>query len=415
MNQTAPGEKIRALQEKGVRIPAPMSIEIAPDVNIDRISGNGVTLHSGCRLSGAATFIGPGVTLGEEAPMTVDSCQLGRGVRLKGGFAQKTVFLEGAQAGSGAHLREGTIFEEEASCAHTVGLKQTILLPFVTLGSLINFCDVLMAGGTSRKDHSEVGSSYIHFNYTPNQDKATASLLGNVPEGVMLDKRPIFLGGQGGLVGPSRLAFGTVVAAGTLMRKDEATEGRLHFGGGLRAGSVAAPEGIYQNVTRIVKNNIHYMGNLLALTAWTHQVRSQFVGGAYPREVHEAHLANLALALAERVKRFCAFAEKLPASLALGMEKGTVPKDSSLAAQKREIVAQLEAFQSAMAELTAAQEEFRAPAPLVAAMDQEPGADYLATIRGLDEWHRSMGRKWLFDIVRKTEEMAARVFPLTYV
>jgi len=414
MNETEPGDKIRALLEKGVKIPAPMSIDIAPDVHIDRISGDGVTLHRGCRLSGEATYIGPGVTLGEEAPMTVDSCQLAKGVRLKGGFAQKTVFLEKAQAGSGAHLREGTVLEEEASCAHTVGLKQTILLPFVTLGSLINFCDVLMAGGTSRSDHSEVGSSYIHFNYTPNQDKATASLLGNVPEGVMLDKRPIFLGGQGGLVGPCHLAFGTVVAAGTLMRKDEEREGRLHFGGAMRAGSMAAPEGIYQNVNRIVKHNIHYMGNLLALTAWTRDVRSGFVGRAYPKEVHEGHMANLDGALSERMKRFRAFAEKLPASLALGVEKGTVPADSSLAVQKKEVMAHLSAFQDALQEFTAPDAQPRLPGPLAETLGQMPGAGYIESIHGLDEWHRSLGRDWLFDIVRQTEALAARHFPLTY-
>jgi hypothetical protein len=43
----------------------------------------------------------------------------------------------------------------------------------------------------NRKDHSEVGSSYIHFNYTPNQDKASASLLGDVPRGVMLREPPM--------------------------------------------------------------------------------------------------------------------------------------------------------------------------------------------------------------------------------
>ncbi|VVS95512.1 hypothetical protein [Desulfoluna spongiiphila] len=414
MNDTEPNEKIRALLDKGVTIPAPMSIDIAPDVHIDRISGDGVTLHRGCRISGESTYIGPGSILGEEAPMTVDSCQLAKGVRLKGGFAQKTVFLEKAQAGSGAHLREGTVLEEEASCAHTVGLKQTILLPFVTLGSLINFCDVLMAGGTSRKDHSEVGSSYIHFNFTPNQDKATASLLGNVPEGVMLDKRPIFLGGQGGLVGPCHLAFGTVVAAGTLMRKDEETEGRLHFGGAMRAGSVAAPEGIYQNVNRIVKHNIRYMGNLLALTAWTRDVRSAFVGRAYPKAVHEGHLANLEGALTERIKRFRAFAEKLPASLARGVEKGTVPADSSLAAQKQEVASELQAFEDALHAFTIPDAQPRLPGAFGEALDQMAGAGYIDSIHGLDDWHRTKGRDWLFDIVRRTEDMAARHFPLTY-
>ena len=80
-------------------------------------------------------------------------------------------------------MRRGTILEEHASCAHTVGLKQTILFPYVTLGSLINFCDCFMAGGTGPRNHSEVGSSYIHFNFSANQDKATASLLGMCPRG----------------------------------------------------------------------------------------------------------------------------------------------------------------------------------------------------------------------------------------
>ena len=121
--------------------------------------------------------------------------------------------------GLGAQVREGCLLEEEANGAHCVGLKQTILFPFVTLGSLINFCDCLMAGGTSRKDHSEVGSSYIHFNYTPDGDKTTASLFGDVPRGVMLEPaadlpgRPgrrgragaggLRHGGRGGL-GPAR-------------------------------------------------------------------------------------------------------------------------------------------------------------------------------------------------------------------
>jgi len=152
--------------------------------------------------------------IGAEAPVTIENCQLGRGVKLKGGYFSGAVFLDGSNMGSGAHVREGTILEEEASGAHAVGLKQTVLLPFVTLGSLINFCDILMAGGASRKDHSEVGSSYIHFNYTPNQDKATASLVGDVPRGVLLNQKSIFLGGQGGLVGPARIAYGCVIAAG---------------------------------------------------------------------------------------------------------------------------------------------------------------------------------------------------------
>ena len=165
--------------------------------------------------------------LGAEGPVTVDDCRLGPAVELKGGSFKKSVFLEKANMGLGAQVREACLLEEEANGAHCVGLKQTILFPFVTLGSLVNLCDCLMAGGTSRKDHSEVGSSYIHFNFTPDGDKTTPSLFGDVPRGVMLDQPAIFLGGQGGAVGPLRVGFGTVVAAGSVLRRDVLADGKL--------------------------------------------------------------------------------------------------------------------------------------------------------------------------------------------
>ena len=84
-----------------------------------------------------------------------------------------------------------------------------------------------MTGGTDRVNHSEVGSSYIHFNYTPDGDKCTPSLFGDVPRGVMLDQPPIFLGGQGGAAGPVRVGFGTVVVAGCILREDILEDQRL--------------------------------------------------------------------------------------------------------------------------------------------------------------------------------------------
>ncbi len=218
MTQMKLAVPVERLLARGVRMPNPFSVDVGEEVDPERISTNGVVLYTGTKISGAKTLISSGAKLGCEAPVTVADCRLGRGVELKGGFFKSSVFLDQANMGSGAQVREGCLLEEEANGSHTVGLKQTILFPFVTLGSLINFCDAFLAGGTSRKDHSEVGSSYIHFNYTPNQDKATASLLGDVPRGVMLREPPIFLGGQGGLVGPARIGFGTVIAAGSVWR-----------------------------------------------------------------------------------------------------------------------------------------------------------------------------------------------------
>ncbi|MGD9262241.1 MAG: protein GlmU, partial [Desulfobacterales bacterium] len=273
------------LIEKGVRIENPASIEIGPEVDIDRISGDGVVIYAGCKILGEDTLILRGSKIGYESPVTVDNCQIGPDVELKGGFFQKATFLAKAKAGLGSHVREATILEEQASIAHTVGLKHTILFPFVTLGSLINFCDCLMAGGTSRKNHSEVGSAYIHFNFTPSQDKATASLIGDVPLGVMLNQNPTFLGGQGGLVGPCRLGYGITVAAGTIVRKDEPRCDRLIFGGEGKGGNIPFTPGRHRNDKRIIVNNTIYIANLIALKQWYYKVRTLFISEGFPESL----------------------------------------------------------------------------------------------------------------------------------
>ena len=304
--------KIEKLIEKGVKISQPASVEIGDEVDVDRISADGVVIYAGCKIFGADTLILPGAKLGYEAPATVDNCQVGPEVELKGGYFKQAVFLEKARLGLGSHVREATILEEQAVIAHTVALKHTILFPFVTLGSLINFCDCLMAGGTSRKNHSEVGSSYIHFNFTPSQDKATASLIGDVPRGVMLNRQPIFLGGQGGLVGPCRLNFGITVAAGSIVRKDEFKEDRLIFGGEGKGGSVPFAPGKYQGNKRIIINNIIYIGNLIALQQWYRQVRTLFISERFPETLMLGLKKNIAAAIEERIKRLEAVCLKTP-------------------------------------------------------------------------------------------------------
>jgi bifunctional UDP-N-acetylglucosamine pyrophosphorylase / glucosamine-1-phosphate N-acetyltransferase len=263
-------DNINKLIQQGVTIPNPRSVTIGDEVDLGRIAEDGVTLYPGTRIFGASSFVGQGAQIGAEGPATIENCYIGQDVSLKGGYFSGAVFLRKAVCGLGSHVRQGTILEEEASIAHMVGLKQTILFPFVTLGSLINFCDCLMTGGTSRKNHSEVGSSYIHFNFTPNQDKATPSLLGDVPRGVMLNQSPIFLGGQGGLVGPCRIAYGTVLAAGTICRNDQLVEDHLVFGEKAHSGKIPYITGVYHGLKRILTNNILYIANLYALKCLRH-------------------------------------------------------------------------------------------------------------------------------------------------
>jgi UDP-N-acetylglucosamine/UDP-N-acetylgalactosamine diphosphorylase len=304
--------KIEKLIEKGVKINRPASVEIGDEVDIDRVSADGVVIYAGCKIFGPDTLILAGAKLGREAPVTVDNCQIGPEVELNGGYFNQAVFLEKARLGLGSHVREATILEEQAVIAHTVALKHTILFPFVTLGSLINFCDCLMAGGTSRKNHSEVGSSYIHFNFTPSQDKATASLIGDVPRGVMLNRQPIFLGGQGGLVGPCRLNFGITVAAGAIVRTDEIRENRLIFGREGKGGSIPFAPGKYRRDKRIIINNIIYIGNLIALQQWYRQVRTLFISKRFPESLMLGLKKNIQAAIEERIKRLEAVCLKTP-------------------------------------------------------------------------------------------------------
>jgi UDP-N-acetylglucosamine/UDP-N-acetylgalactosamine diphosphorylase len=166
------------------------------------------------------------------------------------------------------------LLEEEASTAHSVGLKQTILMSFVTLGSLINCCDCLISGGRSRSNHTEVGSGFIHFNFTPwgeNGDKATPSLIGGVPKGAFLREERIFLGGISGMIGPGRVEFGSLTVAGQVIRNDVSAN-RIH---GETQRHVDAPwdflpRGLFR--TRAVKN-LEYIGHLVALQSWYMHVR----------------------------------------------------------------------------------------------------------------------------------------------
>jgi len=98
---------ISALIEKGVKIPNPTSVEIGEEVNINLLSSEDVTIHSGCKIFGKKTLLMPGVKLGSRSPVTVKNCQLGKKVELKGGYFEGSTFLDSANMGDGAEVREG--------------------------------------------------------------------------------------------------------------------------------------------------------------------------------------------------------------------------------------------------------------------------------------------------------------------
>ena len=407
--------KIVRLMEKGVKIPNPYSVEIGKEVDINRISSNGIVLHSGTGIHGKKTLIASGSTLGYEAPVTIVNCQIGSRVELKGGFFKESVFLDKSNMACGAQVREGCLFEEEANGSHTVGLKQTILFPFVTLGSLVNFCDCFMAGGTSRKNHSEVGSSYIHFNYTPNQDKATASLIGDVPGGVMLNQPPIFLGGQGGLIGPARIGYGTVIAAGTVYRGNCPEGGKLLSGSKNETYEKEFYPGFYADIMNRVYNNICYLANLLALKQWYAHVRLPFFQAQeFGDELYEGAVEKLEMAIEERLKRFEALSEKMEISIEIGRKILKGKTGEKALRQQKEFLTNWqrikECFTEKMEE-TCALKERDSFLQIIRQKLQEEERNYIKVIQSLDMGASLTGSAWLQAIVDRITNNALDVIP----
>ena len=395
---------ITALIEKGVKIPNPSSVEIGEELNINLISSEDVTIHSGCKLFGKKTLIMSGVKLGSRAPVTIKNCQLGKNVELKGGYFEGSTFLDSANMGDGAEVREGCLLEEEANGAHTVGLKQTILFPFVTLGSIINFCDILMAGGTNRRNHSEVGSSYIHFNYTPNQDKATASLIGDVAYGVMLNQPPIFLGGQGGIVGPSRIGYNTVIAAGVIYRGDCPQGHKLLVSNYSQKTEMDFYPGLYWSIKRRVKNSVEYIANIIALRQWYLIVRSRFFQGSEMEKLlFKGALEKIDIILNERIKRFKQLASKMEKSIELYKSVKGNEVSNELIKQKRELLENTQKIENCFNECLPYSGDEKMKEEFLNNLDTT-NKDYITVIQNMTNGAKKAGTSWLLSIVENTRK-----------
>ena len=123
---------LKALEGKGVKIIDPRQVYVSPDVDLDRIY-QGSVLYPGARITGSRTLIGTGAKIGTEGPATVNSSVIGAEASIASGYVTECTLLPRAKAGANCHFRGGTLLEEEANTAHTVGLKQTVMMYGVTM------------------------------------------------------------------------------------------------------------------------------------------------------------------------------------------------------------------------------------------------------------------------------------------
>ena len=398
--------RVRALLQAGARIPRPESVVIGPEVRLEQIVARGLVLHPGTKISGERTVILEDTELGHEEPATLQNAVLGRGVKVQGGFVTDSVLLDGCEVRQGFHGREGCLLEEDTYFAHNVGLKMTIVLPFAVLGSLINFCDCLLAGGTSRKRHSEVGSGFIHFNFSPRGDKATPSIFGDVPRGVMLDQAPIFLGGLAGVVGPSRVGFGSVLAAGSVYRADY-DEDLLVLGERRRDGSTPFRARALGAIRAKVGKNIRYLGELAALWAWYRHVRPRLAGAdPLAQAVIAAGRRMVEANIDERLKQLDRFRDLVKECLP---EAGGVGSPAPLAGEWREFVGGWSAVRPVIENFRAIEGRGEHREAFCARL--APGRSYTAAIQALDGDDRRRGTAWLSSIRAELMERCRAVLP----
>jgi bifunctional UDP-N-acetylglucosamine pyrophosphorylase/glucosamine-1-phosphate N-acetyltransferase len=260
-----------------------------------------------------------------------------------------------------------------------------------------------------------VGSSYIHFNYTPNQDKATASLLGDVAQGVMLNQPPIFLGGQGGLVGPSRIGYQTVIAAGVIYRSDCPQGHKLLMGKEPQIDDLDFYPGLYWSIKRRVINCIEYIANIIALRQWYLNVRFNFYQGNNMEKIlYQGALEKLEIIFNERVKRFKALGNKMKKSIELYKSVMGNNASQELINQKTELFENIDKIEKKFNECLSYPGEEKKKREFLTIIDisiKKTGNDYIKAIKNLDENSISIGIEWLLSIVNKTRTSILEYLP----
>lgn len=394
---------IEQLRERGVVIHAPEATVIR-DVNPDRFEA-GVVIYPGCVICGPETLLGSGARLGRAGGGFFEDVRAGRKVDLYGGYFKDAVFLDGVIVRGHAEMRGGTLMEEEAEAAHHVGYKMTITMPWVIAGSLVSFCDALVAGGTGRKDHTEIGSCIALYNFTPRGDKH-ASLFGDVARGVFLRSPRIFVGGQAQVVSPVKVGYGAVVAAGSAVRRSVG-EGMVHseptppF-----EGHFAAER--YGRLERVLRLGVEYVANLWALDVWYEEVR---IPGAAPFDwkLYQAARSQVRAGIAERIKRLDRIVARLPTSVQSHRAELAVDPAPDRAAWLHARIAEHERAMQQWPGVKRALEEppdlgglaglEEVAAGFAAARAQQPGASYLSLVQGLDDAVAASGQADLQRVV----------------
>ena len=161
-------KELQKFREHGVNMSDPGSVKIERSLGLEKF-GKGAVLFPFSRIEGDRSYIGEDSEIGITGPVSILNSFLGNKCRvgtlgpvtlkettagpntvLGCGTSEESVFLgkesteKDFTTGFGFRTRKGTLYEEDASSAQHTDTKMTILFPWVTLGSNINFCDAFV-------------------------------------------------------------------------------------------------------------------------------------------------------------------------------------------------------------------------------------------------------------------------------
>jgi UDP-N-acetylglucosamine/UDP-N-acetylgalactosamine diphosphorylase len=224
----------------------------------------------------------------------------------------------------------------------------------------------------------------------------------------MLNQPPIFLGGQGGIVGPLRMGFGNVVAAGSVLKEDHPEDNRLIVGETRPGGIKHFLRALYPNLPRIIENNILYLANLSALEEWYIHVRKIFLEGReFGELIHAGLLDKLSVAKKERLKRLEAMAKTAVLSESSQSERETRLRDE-FGSNMNKMQGLFRSDTATDSAITTCKEAFLTALNRIT--QGGPGS-YVETIQGLPSDVSLKGTQWLECVVAYYCRMASNAMP----
>ncbi len=232
---------LKRLMAKGVKILAPESVVVGEEVNLENLEG-GAVIGPGTRIEGAETMIGTGTEI--QGAAVIRNCMIGRKCSLAAGEYADSVLLDGCSTVGWARVRGHSAWEEGSNSSHNCDTKTTVLGYKVTLGSLINFCNVLMLGGSNPNMEvgAEVGSGTINFNFLPIGPTVGAlikpsTVVGSLESPFLVCRgapsRYVFIGGHCSIIAPTVIGLGTIVAAKSRVNPGIYEDDKLIGGGNI--------------------------------------------------------------------------------------------------------------------------------------------------------------------------------------